>query len=1095
VVSFRTWSPRLIRLLVWFALPLAAVARPVTFDLPTQPVAQALLAFSQQAKTDVLFPYDELQAVASRSVIGRMEPEQALRQLLAGTGYTARRNHRGKWVVGAAPLEGRISGRLLSPDGEPVAGARVMIPPLRRATVTDANGEYRLEPIPPGRHRVIATLRGYRTLEYAEVAVAGGRTTELDVVVLEPVLEPSRLAPYIVEERAEDHRPFDRSTPPPAPRTAAGNLDLRRTEGDVLAYTIFDRDRIMRSGVIDLNDFLQRELLESDASSVAPGAGEAGLVSAGSSNLRLRGYGAEETVILINGRRLPEILTTIDAGTAPPDVSFIPLSLVQRVEVLPASASALYSGNAVGGVINIVLRPDVDVNATEVMTTYSNALHGYDAPQSSVSLMHGRSFLNGALRLRLNGTFSRTLPPTEAEIGHRQRRVEPVTPLSEPLYRATPNVRTTDLSPLFGPGSAAVTSVAPGADGAGGLAAFAGREGVRSTTLFDGPGGLSSALNSLDYVYGREQERAAWFLSTVYDVNPRLQLGFDGIHSRTSLTRGYDLFTADLALAAEAPGNPFDRDVRVALNETATALGPDYSRARIDFSSAVLGALVRLPRDWRVMADAQYARNTVRYRGLAGVDAGRWQQLVDEGRYQPLRDTQVHGAPPAFYDEVVIYRGRRGEYLPLGDYSVLDGALRLTREKLPLPTGDALLNVGADYRQTQFHGFTEQWQYGDGTPAAPAVDWQSRALERLSVFGELQAALLPQAWTPGWLRRAEVDLAARYITADTSQETNLAPTYGLKLDFASGWALRGSISTSNRYPNPKMARPASSGPGTGGSKLALITDPRRGGQSYDVIENEVINLDLRPEDAVTQTIGAIFERGQLHRFRASVDFFDTRKTNEAIFILPQTAVYLEEVWPERVLRAPSGPGDPTGPITAVITGRANAAWRHSQNWTAAMNYDWTECFGGTLELTTRWMYFQQFDLQLLPNYPIVDQLENPDGSMPGLLRHRGNFGAGWSNRNFGFGADGRYFHSQRLRVDERALQGSDVIQAHWQLDLYAHTDLRRWLPWQGSRYGLRAQVRVNNILGPQFPFYWATGVQPYGDWRGRTYSFSLTAVF
>ena len=43
------------------------------------------------------------------------------------------------------------------------------------------------------------------------------------------------------------------------------------------------------------------------------------------------------------------------------------------------------------------------------------------------------------------------------------------------------------------------------------------------------------------------------------------------------------------------------------------------------------------------------------------------------------------------------------------------------------------------------------------------------------------------------------------------------------------------------------------------------------------------------------------------------------------------------------------------------------------------------------------------------------------------------------------------------------------------------------------------QLRVNNILGTEFPKYVndasGAGVQAYGDWRGRTYSLSLTTVF
>ena len=178
--------------------------------------------------------------------------------------------------------------------------------------------------------------------------------------------------------------------------SATGNLDLPRTVNDALPYEIYDRAQIARSGVIDLNEFLQRVVLESDAGIHPPEQnGAQDSFVAGSTNLNLRGYGADETVVLVNGRRLPEVLTNV-GGTLPPDVNFIPLSMVQQVEVLPVSASALYNGTAVGGVINIVLRSGRDINATELTGTYTNALGRFDAPQSSVSLVNGQNLLDGS---------------------------------------------------------------------------------------------------------------------------------------------------------------------------------------------------------------------------------------------------------------------------------------------------------------------------------------------------------------------------------------------------------------------------------------------------------------------------------------------------------------------------------------------------------------------------------------------------------------------------------------------------------------------------------------------------------------------------
>jgi outer membrane receptor protein involved in Fe transport len=1091
-------------LLVVSLLPGRLLAEPVEFNLPAQPAADALLAFSRQAKVEVLFSFDELLKVQSTEVIGRYEPEDALSRLLRGTDFVVRRNDKGKFVVarGTRPT-GSIKGKLRGSDGAPARGVQVTVAGGRQSTETDARGEFEFTAMPPGIYRLNAVGVGYQPLPIVGIRVLAGRVSIVDTQEMPAADEVTRLAPYIVTGEPDRGRLFDGSGAYLGPRVATGNLDLPRTADDALPFTVYTRSQITRSGVVNLNEFLQRELLDSNAATRPPDEdGKRVSYDAGSTNLNLRGYAADETVVLVNGRRLPEVVTSNGASTLPPDVNFIPLSLVQQIEVLPASAASLYTGNPVGGVINIVLRPDAEGEATEVTTTYTNVLHRFDAPRSSVSLLHGRTLLDGALRVRLNASFTRAMPPTEAELGYIRANVHPSASPGDPIYRATPNIRSANLTPLFGPGSSPVTSVAPGADGTGGLAAFADRQGVRNLDLFDSPGGLAASPDSLNYPYGRRQQRATYFASATYDVLPWLQVGVDGIYARTVVDRGYDVQTADLALKADSPLNPFKQDVQVSLNETAPLLGEGYSEARIEFASAVLGVLLKLPADWRAALDAQYAHNLAKYRGLAGADATRWQQLVDAGVYNPLRDTQAHGPPPEFYDHVLIYYGDRGRFVTLGNYDTVDASVRITNQSLVLPTGLGAVNFGGDYRRMHLADYTNVQRFGDGSLAVEPVQWQGRILQRYSAFGELQAPLLPSRQLPRWLRGVEADVAVRYIAADTTQETYVAPTGGLKIDLAGGFSLRGSFTTSNRYPTPYMSRQsaAPSDLGSGEVSYAWITDPVRN-QSYNVLAREALNPDLRPETAATQTAGVIFQRGKEHRLRVAVDFVDTRKTNELLPLDPQTLMDLEPLFPGRVIRSALAPGDTraAGYVTSVLTGNVNIAWRHSQNWNATLDYAWTKCLGGTLGLYGRLVGFQRFERQAFPESAVVNELRSPDGLVSGLLKYRANFGAGWSNKEYGFGLDGHYFGSRILPATEWASQGSDRIERCWQFDTYLQSDLGRWLPWQSSRFGLRGQVRINNLFGAHLPKYAndpsGAGVQPYGDWRGRTYSLSLTATF
>ena len=346
-------------------VPAALLAEPVDFNLPAQPADGALMAFCRQSKVDLLFSFDELHKARSAEVVGRMEPEDALERLLKGTGFEARRTGRGRFVV--APVEqpkGTIRGRLLAPGETPARGIHVVIPALRLSGVTNGEGAFGFASVPVGTYQLFAAGAGFQTLQIDDVRVTANSVLNLEAQTMQTASDPNRLEPYVVEGKSARPGFLDDSGVPPAPRVAIGDIDQARSENDALDYTVYTRDQIARSGVINLNEFLRSELLQSDATTLPPDQNASvGSFVSGSTNINLGGFNADATIVLVDGRRLPEIVTALPANlTTPvapqPDVNVIPINLIERVEVLPVSASALYSGSPVGGVINVVLRPN-----------------------------------------------------------------------------------------------------------------------------------------------------------------------------------------------------------------------------------------------------------------------------------------------------------------------------------------------------------------------------------------------------------------------------------------------------------------------------------------------------------------------------------------------------------------------------------------------------------------------------------------------------------------------------------------------------------------------------------------------------------------
>src|SRR3546814_4337831 len=76
------------------------------------------------------------------------------------------------------------------------------------------------------------------------------------------------------------------------------------------------------------------------------------LGSDGTSNVNLRDLGSNRVLVLIDGQRM--------LPTQAINVNFVPSSLVERVDVVTGGASAVYGSDAISGVVNFILRKNLD---------------------------------------------------------------------------------------------------------------------------------------------------------------------------------------------------------------------------------------------------------------------------------------------------------------------------------------------------------------------------------------------------------------------------------------------------------------------------------------------------------------------------------------------------------------------------------------------------------------------------------------------------------------------------------------------------------------------------------------------------------------
>lgn len=111
----------------------------------------------------------------------------------------------------------------------------------------------------------------------------------------------------------------------------------------------------------------------------------------GQANISLRGLGASQTLVLLDGRRL----TPAD-GRATPDVNVIPAALIESVEVLTGGASATYGSDAVAGVVNFRLRPTFD--GLRFDGRWSQTTKG-DGEEYTADVTAGTNLVDGRLSL------------------------------------------------------------------------------------------------------------------------------------------------------------------------------------------------------------------------------------------------------------------------------------------------------------------------------------------------------------------------------------------------------------------------------------------------------------------------------------------------------------------------------------------------------------------------------------------------------------------------------------------------------------------------------------------------------------------------
>ena len=241
----------------------------------------------------------------------------------------------------------KISGTVTS-EAKPLQGANVRVTPSNAGTSTGSDGKYSL-PLKAGTYQVIFSAIGFESKTVTVVLAAG----ESKVLDQELTVTSSALNEVVVvgsrgggRSRIESAVPVDVIN--------INNVNDNTAKPDLMSQ--------LNQAVPSFNYNKQS------------GADGADAIDYGS----LRGLGFDQTLVLINGIRRHESAyvdpgeSARGRGESGTDLNAIPEAAIDHIEILRDGASAQYGSDAIAGVINIVLKKDIN------QFTVTGGFSGYD---------------------------------------------------------------------------------------------------------------------------------------------------------------------------------------------------------------------------------------------------------------------------------------------------------------------------------------------------------------------------------------------------------------------------------------------------------------------------------------------------------------------------------------------------------------------------------------------------------------------------------------------------------------------------------------------------------------------------------------------
>lgn len=1139
------WLKPLLPVFGFLFVAVAVFAASVTFDIPAQPAPAALQLFIKQSGAKVMFNSDELKNVQTKEVKGEMEPADAMKKLLENTGYESVQTAAKHFVIkkATAPVTvGSLRGSLTGEGGIGLKDVLVSIPETGQSVSTDRNGVFGFPDVPAGTYMLVAKASGYQTMHITDVTVRAGREltvgkeemrkTREGVMALDPVEVRADTVTELekFEVYGSKVKPF-----------STANVDIQRTRDDTQPYYIFDAKTIDQSGAVNIAEFLKQRLtMNTVALSNGQGSGNpayAGSPHGNVSLVNLRGLGANETLILVNGRRMAAV--SIEGDSFQPDLNGIPLTAIDRIEVLPSSASGIYGGSAVGGVINIILKKNYVGGGLVVQ--YDNVTSG-DAPTRSITANYGMTLEGGKTHVLLSTSWSDAKPMLFRDratiLAHTIATINQNSPNyfygpTTPFLGSVPNIVSRS-SLVFKDGTplgSNVTHISPGTsantpplDLKASLLANAGKYDFTFPTTAQDPTGLLRPLVATP-------ETKSFLASVRRQMLPNVELFADFSYSANQSTTVYSPLNT-VVVQPNAASNPFTSRVVVDV-PNATSLPVTTNSAN---RGGTLGVIVQLPADWVSELDYTYSQNRFHY-SYYDLDQSAIFGDVATGTLNPFVDTLRY---PLTLEKYLI------PHVFNGSSALHDFALRASGHLPSLPAGAPTLTAGLEHRISKTPENSSSTVY----PLSPENDvtilYYAQNAVTDSAYAEASVPLFKPTWLP-LVHALELQLSGRkerYTvdngTTSVSTYPNTSPpgtfysgptlngrpyfanasysslnyTAGIKYQPTPDLTLRVSRATAFLPPSPNQLVRSPQTDNQLGYGLTTVTDPRTG-ISVDTDTISGGNPNLKPQNSKSTNVGIIWEPRwkALQGLRLNVEYYKIAQFDSITNLGAQAIVDQENLFPGRVTR------DSAGNIVLVDASAVNLYKLETEGWDFSADYS-IKTDVGTFSLHAAESIILHLKTQYSQTDPEYDAVNFP--SEGGAAKFKTNATATWDWRNWTVSWTSRYFGSYKqygtlngpyatqygVTTVYSTAQGSDSVASQIYHDVFvgyafgkqqrAKTKLRALTA--SILNDLTLQVGVRNVFNKippldAYPNWGNYYLSPYGDMRLRSYWLSVRKDF